>query len=133
MTIVGIDRRHNIAGELSSLDVASTLESGYYSLVAISREGSRARLRTCYRLSNVGIIPLIQWYIEAPKERLLLRSFPYVDEDRLRIWDVDEGEPIRLLGRGVVDGAFPAEEVRKRCPKLFAWAQQLGYWNHVSV
>lgn len=64
--------------------------------------------------------------------RQTFRTFPYIDDNqRLRIWDVDGSKPLRIVGHRIVDGGFPAEEVRKRCPKLFAFAQHLGYWKDV--
>lgn len=56
-----------------------------------------------------------------------------MDEDLLRVWDVDKGEAFQLHGRGVIQGGLPPKVVRQRHPKIFAWAQELGYWTDVQI
>lgn len=86
-----------------------------------------------YRLSNMGIRKF-QLSIDIVDDRQYVRSFPYVDENqRLRIWDVDESKPLRLIGRGVIDGALPWEQVHQRSRLLFDWARRLGYWHDVNI
>lgn len=60
----------------------------------------------------------------------MIPFFPYIGEDRrLHLWDTVKTTNIyrRSIGSRSVDG-FDAEEVRKRWPKLFQFAQEDGFW-----
>lgn len=123
------------AGELSSLDLTNTLRSGYYAQSRLSRTHGRApRLSPSYYLSGLGWLREFRTYVDVTEDRQVVRSFPYMDDNqRLGIWDVEEKKPIRVTGRGVIDGGLTGEQVQKRWPSLFSWAQRLGYWGGVKV
>lgn len=124
--------------KLRTLDLPTILASGYR---------TRTRFygfpgRNSYCTQPTYSVPLVrrgkpfQFTITRPRvdqKFLILQHFPYVDDDkRLRIWDLDAEEPLKVVGRGVVDGAMLPEEVRRRGPDLFAFAQSLGYWLDVK-
>lgn len=122
-------------GELTSLDLPTILAGGYQARATAQWISQPPRLhpalRTTYRLA--GSKPVrVELCVDISRGRLQVCSFPYVDErQRLRLWDVNEGEPLRVVGHGVINGGLPPELVRKRFPRLFEWAQRRGYWKDV--
>lgn len=125
-----------VDGSLSTLDLKTILDSGYLAMNAV-RKPDLLHPRPAVNLTHrfAGSEPIrLHMYLDIPRDRRVVRSFPYVDErQRLRLWDVDENEPFRVVGHGVIDGGLPPELVRKRFPKLFAWAQNRGYWTDVNA
>lgn len=71
---------------------------------------------------------------QVDQDRKTIASFPYIDEhQRLRLWDVDNGVPLPIRGKGVVEGGIPPEVLRNKSPRLFEFAQSLGYWLDVKA
>lgn len=129
--------KRRAAETLPSLDLAAALESGYYCKTPIQKRADRPHHRalTLYRLRDQfpALAFRFTFYAAFDEGVQEVRSFPYVDENkRLRVWNVDKGEPFRIIGWGVVDGGLPPGVVRKRWPRLFDWAQQLGYWKDLK-
>lgn len=118
---------------LPSLDLPTILEAGYGARSRITREFGPSRIAVKYRLPIERRAVPFEAAARVSDNRKNLQSFPYIDEThRLRVWDADEERPLELLGRGAVAGGLLPAEVRKRCPNLFNWAQQLGYWKDVA-
>lgn len=120
---------------LASLELQANLDSGYYIVTTPSRFPGcvHPRLHVRYLLPNEPKRVPITLSVEIDDEREELGHFPYIDAaQHLRVWDVDKGQPLRVIGKGCVDGAMPPIEVRKRSSKLFAFAQKLGYWADIE-
>lgn len=133
------------APELQSLDLPTILASGYSLENTFTRiPRKKTRTKAAYRLSSKysfsdqppGRKRALTLRCHLPgvqDDKVTIRQVPYIDDNqRLRIWKLDQGEPLQIIGRGVVDGAMLPEEVRRRYPPMFAFAQSLGYWLDVK-
>jgi len=63
----------------------------------------------------------------------VLRYFPYIAEDgRLHLWDVDRARDVRfrLMRAKEMSKGATKEQVQKRFPSLFAFAQSEGFWRN---
>ncbi|KIO21568.1 hypothetical protein M407DRAFT_28840 [Tulasnella calospora MUT 4182] len=112
------------SGRLTTLDFRTNIDSGFYTRAnvqktgnyqpSISLPGSRRSFRFRLRLSG-SPIPYI-------------RFFPYIHEDQnLRFWDVERSSDLDVRW-GQKPGSWRPEEVQKRIPELFEFAQSLGHW-----
>lgn len=121
-----------LARHLASFHFRSTLESGYFVRAHLHHNKHERAIQPIFKFKGEGTLDRLHITIPSRETRSYIECSPYIcREGKLRIWDLNQtcdltmGESSRSHVR--VDG-LPAEDVRVRCPKLFAIAQKQGHW-----
>lgn len=113
------------AGRLTALDFETNINSGFYIRANLQKNGVYQPAITLPGVSRSFRFRL--GLFDSPKP--YIRFFPYIHKDgRLHLWDVERRADLDLRW-GVQVNSWGPREVQNRIPRLFNFAQSLGYWK----
>lgn len=112
-------------GRLTALDFETNINSGFYIRANLQKNGVYQPAITLPGVSRSFRFRL--GLFDSPKP--YIRFFPYIHKDgRLHLWDVERRADLDLRW-GVQVNSWGPREVQNRIPRLFNFAQSLGYWK----
>ena len=113
------------AARLDTLDFKAGIASGFYLHCHRSQKVKGSTRPVAIRLGDGTSERRLTMRIPIGVDEV--KGLPYIDEmEQLRIWDRDrQRDNVFSGGASSLDGIA----VRHRWPKLFAYAQSLGYWK----